>query len=103
MFTFESDCGAVPMNLKVKGSQSDIAFMLVLLAASLGFNAFLGREWWRARKSAPASPDVLLGEAVAPLRVKTLDGKPETIAYATQSQPTVLYVFTPSCPWCRRN
>jgi peroxiredoxin len=91
------------MNLKVKGTHSDVAFLLVLLAASLGFNTFLGREWWRAHMSAPASPDVLLGEVVPPLRVKTLDGKPETIAYAKQSQPTVLYVFTPSCPWCRRN
>jgi peroxiredoxin len=91
------------MNLQVKGTQSDVAFLLVLLAASLGFNAFLGREWWRARKSAPASSDVLLAKTVPPLRVKTLDGKPETIAYTTQSQPTVLYVFTPSCPWCRRN
>jgi peroxiredoxin len=93
------------MNLRVNGSQNDVTFLLVLLVASLGFNAFLGREYWRhAHKSSFASlPDLGLGETVPPLQVKTLDGRSETIAYTVQPQPTVVYVFTPSCPWCRKN
>src|ERR1041385_1088342 len=88
----------------ITGSQSDVRFILALLAVSLAFNVALAREWWRARPSAEASLAAIpVGKSVAPLRVRTLEGKEATIAYSTHTQPTVLYVFKPSCPWCLRN
>src|SRR5262249_11256355 len=44
-----------------------------------------------------------LGEKLPDLEVQTPDGRPVTVSYVNQQAPTVLYVFTPTCPWCRRN
>jgi peroxiredoxin len=43
------------------------------------------------------------GMKVDPVTAADLDGKPITIAYNDTNKPTVFYVMTPSCIWCRRN
>jgi hypothetical protein len=85
--------------MKIEGTKSDVTFLLLLLAASLSGNVYLGRLLLRP-PGAPAPP-LAKGAAVPPLPVTSLDGRPQTVSY--EGQPTVLYVFSPTCPWCRRN
>ena len=79
------------------------AFLLLILAASLCLNVYLG---WRVRQGGPAPPDtnkLTSGMKVDPVPAVGLDGKPSTISFADTNKPTVFYVLTPSCIWCRRN
>lgn len=77
-------------------------FLLLLLVASLSLNVYLG---WRVKRgdvpqnTANLSP----GMKVDPFTAVDLDGKPLTIAFNDTNKPTVFYVMTPSCIWCRRN
>ena len=85
--------------MRVRGTRSDLTFVTVLLALSLGMNIYLAR---RAFGPPPSAPEVLArGERVPPLSVIGLDGEKTT--RACEGKPTVLYIFTPSCPWCRKN
>jgi hypothetical protein len=40
------------------------------------------------------------GDLIPPLEVKTLDGTPIVIGFES---PTIIYVMSPSCPWCAKN
>ncbi len=86
----------------LKGTKSDTTFLLILLTGSLAANVFQAFHHKKALDSQPSSdsPTLTLGTKVPPLHIQTLDGRPETITYTT---PIVMYVFTPSCPWCQRN
>jgi thioredoxin-related protein len=81
--------------------------LLLLLVASLSLNVFLG---WRLRRQTsdsvtrpPTAHKLSLNDHVPPLIVKDLTGKIETVRYSDSAEPTVLYVFSPSCKWCERN
>jgi hypothetical protein len=67
----------------------------VLLAVSLGTNAFLAHRLLRPQSA--AAEMVSVGQQLPPVGVTTLDGRRELIRYAEQRQPTVLYVFSPPC------
>jgi peroxiredoxin len=92
------------MRFWIKGTRSDVTVLLVVLAASLALNVFLVRDWRRSRALAPkpSQPDFSVGERLPPLHVKTVDGRAETIP-SEDLHASVVYVFSPSCPWCRRN
>jgi peroxiredoxin len=83
----------------VQGTKSDVTFLLVLLAVSLGANVYLARRLFSPPPQGP--PPLAKGTTVSPLTATRLDGQPQTLSYAEKK--TVLYVFTPSCPWCKRN
>lgn len=83
----------------VQGTKSDVTFLLVLLAVSLGANVYLARRVFSPPPQGP--PPLAKGATVSPLIATRLDGKQQTLSYAEKK--TVLYVFTPSCPWCKRN
>jgi hypothetical protein len=81
------------------------ALMLVfILLASLSLNVWLGlgvrgsgrSSAQRASRSGPAA-----GLIIRNLEVKDAEGKRVLLEFA--GQPTVLYVYSPSCTWCRRN
>lgn len=97
---------AIGKSLRNAFSENDW-LLLLLLIASLSLNVFLA---WRLKAKTPAPPPqaptahkLSLNEDVPPLVVKNLSGKLETIRYSDSAQPTVLYVFSPSCKWCERN
>ncbi len=46
---------------------------------------------------------VKIGATVPPIAANRLGGHEEVIFYNDAPHPTVLYVFTPPCPWCARN
>ncbi len=78
------------------------AFLLLLLVASLSLNVYLG---WKVKQGGvnPDTAKAVSGMKVDPITAVDLDGKPFTIAYNGINKPTVFYVITPSCIWCRRN
>jgi peroxiredoxin len=78
-----------------------VTFLLALLAVSLGLNVYLARRVLSPRPPQGAPSLLAKGDSVPPLDARTLEGTPETLSYGEKA--TVLYVFTTSCPWCRRN
>lgn len=44
-----------------------------------------------------------VGQEVPNIVGKTIDGKPIEVNFAPSHKPTILYVFTPTCAWCKRN
>lgn len=81
---------------------SDHAVLLALLALSLGFNL---KQAATLRGSVPPATTVRpyeKGDTVPPLTVADATGKESILAFAGE-RPTVLYVFRPSCSWCKRN
>lgn len=83
--------------------------LLCLLFISLATNVFLGHRLLRTARIAtpPAPPKPVsppIGKALPPLDVHRLDGAAERVRYGgPDRRSTVIYVFAPSCPWCRRN
>jgi peroxiredoxin len=80
--------------------------VLLLLGVSLALNVRLGWEVRGLRadaRNAPGRSDLAIGVTVPPLTVKDL-AKNDTVLDCTRAgKPTVLYVFTPACGWCRKN
>src|ERR1700722_5320397 len=76
--------------------------MAALLAASVGLNVVLARrvQSFRQIQSLTASDRLLkIGTTVPPIAAKRLDGHRDVISYPDTEQPTVLYIFTPTCIW----
>ncbi|HEY0730546.1 MAG TPA: redoxin family protein [Pyrinomonadaceae bacterium] len=71
--------------------------------ASLSLNVYLG--WKVKRGNVPSNLPVPVapGTKVEPIKAASLDGEPQTISYHDTDKPTVLYVLSPTCPWCDRN
>jgi peroxiredoxin len=46
---------------------------------------------------------IATGDVIPELQATGADGRRTTIALAGQQQPTVIYVFSPTCHWCTRN
>lgn len=91
--------------MRVHGTRSDVTFLLVLLVLSLGFNVYLAHRAFRRPETVPgAMPQSLVepGTKLPPLELKTLAGQAAAVDYP-QPGPTVLYFFSPQCPWCGRN
>ena len=43
------------------------------------------------------------GALAPPIKAMAFNGRAETIRFGTDSRPTLLYVFSPDCPWCASN
>jgi hypothetical protein len=83
-------------------------FLLVLLAASLSLNVYLGWSVKRLSSAPSAKPADAVklspGTPVEPIAAVSLSGgRQETISYSDGDKPTVFYVFSPTCVWCERN
>ncbi|HXS94660.1 MAG TPA: TlpA disulfide reductase family protein [Candidatus Limnocylindrales bacterium] len=74
---------------------------LVLLAASLSLNVYLG--WGLQRKAMPHFTVAQVGARLPELDVEDLRGKRTKLEWHSDGRPTLLYVFAPECKWCRRN
>ena len=80
--------------------------LLVILAISLAFNVVLG---WKVRSLSshielkPRPGKVIEGVTLSAVSALGIDGESKTILCNTGDQPTVLYVFSPTCVWCDRN
>jgi peroxiredoxin len=80
-------------------------FLLILLAGSLTLNVYQGWKLKGKTESPPAPPvtqKLSAGMSIPVLNVTSSAGVPDAISYSN-TKPTVLYVFSPSCDWCQRN
>lgn len=79
----------------------DGIFLLGLLLVSLALNVFFASKirglTWHERRT-----NTIEGKSVASFTVKALDGRDATLN-CVASKPTLLYVFAPTCIWCKRN
>jgi thioredoxin-related protein len=81
-------------------------FTLSILGFSLALNVFLG---WKIQslnsyiQSKSRHSKILAGTTVSEITALGLDGESKLIAWNVAEQPTVLYVFSPTCVWCDRN
>jgi peroxiredoxin len=82
------------------------AFVSVLLALSVIVNVALARKLSiqnRLVSSLYSSSRLQTGDAVPDIVGYAVDGHEQTLKYSEVNVPTVLYVFTPQCGWCRKN
>ena len=73
---------------------------LIVLALSISVNVLLASRLLRAQQ--PAAPKLSVGTMVHPFVGKSVAGDDVRIDYE-DAMPTVLYYFSPTCPWCERN
>jgi len=87
---------------RVRSNRPD-GFLLLLLIASLSLNVYLGWSIKQGGSVPQNTPTLSPGMKVDQVTALGTDGKPLTIFYNHTDKPTVFYVITPSCIWCRRN
>jgi peroxiredoxin len=75
--------------------------VFLLLAVSLGGNVYLMLKLQLAPRS--SAPSVLVGTKLPKLAVEEVGGAKAAIDWAGDTRPTLLYVFSPACVWCKRN
>src|ERR1019366_9576615 len=81
-----------------------LAVVYVLLTLSVCVNFLQGRRLLELSGTLNAQQRAVIeGQTVPVLHVKDSSGRPYVIGYSKDALPTVLYFFSPSCPWCRRN
>lgn len=74
--------------------------LVLLLLASAGLNVTLANELRTRRTARTATLEV--GTKVTPFTARDLNGNPTRVDFVGPT-PTVLYYFSASCGWCRRN
>jgi hypothetical protein len=82
------------------------ASIAAALVISVTVNVLLARKIRgldNAQSARMADRLLEVGTTVPPITGKRLDGGSGQISYQGTPQPTVLYVFTPTCMWCARN
>jgi peroxiredoxin len=89
------------MRLEEVSKVFDRWFVLAVLATSLSLNVYLGLH--QRQRQAPRSAPISVGAKVPALAVVSLSGEKFDLTWASDRRPTILYVFKPSCVWCRRN
>jgi len=98
-----STVNSSPQSTPVRSNRLDV-FVMLLLAASLCLNVYLGLKLKQGASSVGQNTANLMpGTKIDPFTAIGDDGKPVTISYGATSKPTVVYVMSPSCIWCRRN
>lgn len=86
--------------LKRNGGTVSLALVLGL---SLGLNVYLGTETRHGSLPFPVSETIKVNtDLPSPLPVLDEDGNTTQIVF-DDSRPTVLYVLSPACGWCKRN
>jgi len=88
-----------------RSSLSRIA-VLSLLVASAAINVLQGARILKLERildSRAHAGGLGVGNSVPPLELTTMSGEQARIEYASVTTPTLLYIFSPSCIWCRRN
>jgi hypothetical protein len=76
-------------------------FSAGVLIASLSLNVVLARRLSAlTRPPAPPVAGVHAGDAVSALPILTAPGEARQLTF---DRPTLLYVFSPNCGWCRRD
>jgi peroxiredoxin len=92
----------MPMRLK----KVPFVCLLCVFLASLIVNILQGMRILSLQEEIQAlavAGELKPGTSLDPLPVSDLAGRETSLSFYAQSRPTILYVFRPSCVWCRRN
>jgi Peroxiredoxin len=82
------------------GADCGVVVMGIVLAASLAGNVVLG---WKLRSVwSPRAGGVQVGATFPTIEVVSQEGRRERLSFKG-AQPTVLYVMSPACVWCKKN
>jgi len=92
--------GRVPIFGVITASMGAALIMSVTLNVLLAHRI---RSFDLARETKRATLLLKAGVAVPPITAQRFGGQEGEISYDTAAQPTILYVFTPTCIWCARN
>jgi thiol-disulfide isomerase/thioredoxin len=89
--------------LRTLKANAGLIFLFVVLASSLSLNVALGRELQRRPPTTAARMAGLQADTVMPpISAQDRSGNPVQITFQGD-RPTVLYVLSPLCGWCKRN
>ncbi|HEU5342289.1 TlpA family protein disulfide reductase [Edaphobacter sp.] len=78
--------------------------LCVVLIASLVLNVYLAKQVRTYGKYTRPYPLLKVNASVPPsFPVEDVNGRELTIAFADDQRPTVLYILSPLCGWCKRN
>lgn len=78
--------------------------LLALLAVSLAGNVWLGlRPVGGGDRPRPASKVVKTGTMISAIETHDASGSTRSYRLDDGTRPTVIFVFSPKCPWCRRS
>jgi peroxiredoxin len=79
--------------------------LLGVLGVSIAINALQANRiaTFLQNEQGAAHGSLAAGQAVPALDVKDLDGNRTVILYESAGKPTLIYVFSPTCPWCLKN
>ncbi len=92
--------------MKAKIGMLSNSALLVLLATSGIMNVYLANQVSHQRDAIAKlriEDRLAVGSWVPSLQGKAASGEPMGIDYADRDTPTVLYVFSPLCRWCKSN
>jgi len=78
-------------------------FPLVLLSLSLGFNVYLAARVRNLGRPQPRRGANIVGHVLPTLTATDVDGVQAKLEWSVKGTSTVLYVFTPTCHWCKQN
>lgn len=83
-----------------------LTVLIVTLLVSVALNSLLAsrvRDLMHRQSLGLAEQVLKIGTILPPISARRLGGSSEEISYRGSDRPTVLYIFTPPCTWCRRN
>lgn len=79
------------------------AGLIVAAGTVAASTLFLALQIKHASPPAPAPTQLTAGSVMPALVGRGLNGVGASVTYGSDRRPTVLYVFSPGCAWCRRN
>jgi peroxiredoxin len=75
-------------------------YVMVVVVVSVWLNVSLAARVW---PPSPGPTHLAPGTKAPPLKLTTLRDQPVTIPFTQGAAGTVLYFFSPTCPWCTKN
>lgn len=75
--------------------------LVIALCVSVGASVAMAYAYKNSRPA--ADPGLAIGQAAPALELVGSRGTRETIRFSDALEGTVLYVVSPSCPWCEKN
>lgn len=85
------------------GKNIGTAALTAMLALSLGLNVYLACNGGLTPHPKPIVPLKAGVSVPSSISMQDAAGKPVRVNFADDTRPTVLYVLSPQCGWCKRN
>jgi peroxiredoxin len=85
------------------GNNVGTAALTTMLALSLGLNVYLAGNGGLTPRPKPVVPLKVGASVPSSISMEDAAGKPVRLNFADDTRPTVLYVLSPQCGWCKRN